>query len=179
ARWQKFAGREALARGMPLRDLHAPLYIAVGTPADLSRAVKAGETVDVPLWASFLTGSTAYGGGLVLQARLRSWDTLGREQTTFTTRRDVTYRPWMSEALPPLSVPMPKDPGLAILSIELADTAGAVLHRNFTTFVVEGSAPDEVTLADGRKAHVERTPAASFTGAHWSLKQWNVLDGLK
>jgi hypothetical protein len=24
-----------------------------------------------------------------------------------------------------------------------------------------------------------RTPAASFTGAQWSVKQWNVLDGLK
>jgi hypothetical protein len=164
---------------MTLRDLHSPLYVAVGTPAELSRAVEAGETVEVPLWASFLTGSTAYGGGLVLQARLRAWDTLGREQTTFTTRRAIAYRPWMSEALDPLAVPMPKDPGLAVLDVELADPGGAVLHRNFTTFVVEGAAPDEVTLADGRPAHVERTPAAAFTSAKWSLKQWNVLDGLK
>ena len=55
-RSEKFTGMDDLAGGMTLRDLHAPLYVAVGTPADLSRSVKAGETVDVPLWASFLTG---------------------------------------------------------------------------------------------------------------------------
>jgi hypothetical protein len=151
----------------------------VGTPADLSRSVKAGETVDVPLWASFLTGNTALGDRLGLLARLYGWDTLGRKQTTFTARRTVAYRPWMSEALPPLSVPMPKEPGVAVLAVELTDQAGLVLHRNFTTFVVEGAPPTEVTLADGRHAHVARTPPAKFSSARWSLKQWNVLDGLK
>ncbi len=178
-RSEKFTGMEDLVPGMTLRDLHASLYVAVGTPADLSRAVKAGETVEVPLWASFLTASTAYGRSLVLQARLREWDTLGRERTTFTTRRAVPYRPWMSEALEPLPVPMPREPGVAVLAVELTDQAGAVLHRNFTAFVVEGAPPDEVTLADGRRARVVRTPAASFASARWSLKQWNVLDGLK
>src|SRR5262249_24824275 len=178
-RSEKFTGLDDLVPGMTLRDLHSPLYVAVGTPADLSLAVKAGETVSVPLWASFLTASTAYGGGLVLQAWLRDWDTLGRERTTFTTRRAVPYRPWMSEALEPLSVPMPKEPGVAVLAVELTDQSGAGLHRNFTTFVVEGTAPDEVTLEDGRRARVVRTPAASFTGAKWSVKQWNVLGGLK
>ena len=57
-RSEKFTGLEDLVPGMTLRDLHAPFYVAVGTPADLSRAVKAGETVEVPLWASFLTGRT-------------------------------------------------------------------------------------------------------------------------
>jgi hypothetical protein len=178
-RSEKFTGMDDLAPGMTLRDLHAPLYIAVGTPADLSRSVKAGETVEVPLWASFLTGSTAYGDGLVLQTRLDAWDTLGRKQTTFTTRRAVAYRPWMSEALAPLSVPMPAEPGVAVLAVALSDRAGAVLHRNFTTFVIEGARPDEVTLADGRRAHVSRMDPAAFAGARWSIKQWNVLDGLK
>jgi hypothetical protein len=178
-RSEKFDGMGDLASGMTLRDLHAPLYVAVGASADLSRSVKAGETVEVPLWASFLTGSTAYGGGLALQARLREWDSLGRERTTFTTRRAIAYRPWMSEALPPLSVPMPKEPGVAVLAVELTDQGGAVLHRNFTTFVVEGARPDEVTLADGRRAHVARIDPKAFTDARWSLKQWNVLEGLK
>jgi hypothetical protein len=162
-----------------LRDLHTPLYVSVGASADLSRAVKAGETVEVPLWASFLTGSTAYGGGLVLQTRLDSWNSLGRKQTAFTTERAVAYRPWMSEALPPLSVPMPKEPGVAVLAVALTDRAGAVLHRNFTTFVVEGARPDEVTLTDGRRANVSRIDPKAFSDARWSQKQWNVLDGLK
>ncbi len=74
---------------------------------------------------------------------------------------------------------MPEEPGVAVLAVELTDRAGIVLHRNFTTFVVEGARPDEVKLADGRKAHVARTSPASFSSAKWSLKQWNVLDGLK
>jgi len=179
-RSEKFTGMEELAEGMTLRDLHAPLYVAVGAPADLSRSVQAGETVDVPLWASFLTGSTAFGDALVLRARLDGWNTLGRRLgATFTARRPVAYRPWMSEALPPLAVPMPKEPGVAVLAVELADRAGTVLHRNFTTFVVEGAPPDEVTLADGRRARVARIAPAGFSSARWSLKQWNVLDGLK
>jgi hypothetical protein len=178
-RSEKFTGMEELVPGMTLRDLHAPLYVAVGTPADLSRSVKAGETVDVPLWASFLTGSTAFGDALTLRARLEATDTLGRRQTTFTTSRSVPYRPWMSEALAPLPVPMPKEPGVALLAVELTDRAGAVLNRNFTTFVVEGARPDEVTLADGRRARVVRVDPARFSDAKWSLRQWNVLDGLK
>jgi hypothetical protein len=85
----------------------------------------------------------------------------------------------MSEALAPLSVPMPAEPGVAVLAVELTDRAGGVLHRNFTTFVVEGPRPDEVTLTDGRRAHVSRIDAARFSSARWTLKQWNVLDGLK
>ncbi len=178
-RTEKFTGLEDLVPGMTLADLHSPFYIAVGAPADLSRSVKAGETVDVPLWASFLTGDTALGDRLVLQARLYGWDTLGRKETSVTTRRTIAYRPWMSEALEPLSVAMPKEPGVAVLAVELTDQAGSVLHRNFTTFVVEGAPPDEVTLADGRHAHVARVDAAKFSSARWSVKQWNVLDGLK
>jgi hypothetical protein len=178
-RSEKVTGLEDFVEGMTLRDLHAPLYVSVGAPADLSRSVKVGETVDVPLWASFLTGDTAFGDALVLQARLYEWDTLGQKQTTFTTRRTIPYRPWMSEALPPLSVPMPKDPGVAVLAVELLDRAGFVLQRNFTTFVVDGNPPDEVTLADGRRAHVARIDPAKFSSARWSQKQWNVLEGLK
>jgi hypothetical protein len=148
-------------------------------PAELSRTVQAGDTVEVPLWASFLTGSSAFGDSLVLQARLDGWDTLGRKRATFTARRSVAHHPWMSEALEPLTVPMPEEPGVVVLAVELADQAGLVLHRNFTTFVVEGAPPDAVTLADGRAARVVRVGPAEFSSARWSLKQWNVLDGMK
>jgi hypothetical protein len=178
-RTEKTTGLEDLVEGMTLRDLHSPLYVAVGDPAELSRSVKAGDTVEVPLWASFLTGTTAFGDELALKVRLCAWDTLGREQTTFTGQRAVPYRPWMSEALSPLAVPMPKEPGVAVLAVELTDRAGFVLHRNFTTFVVEGTAPDQVTLGDGRRAHVARIPAGKPSSSKWSIKQWDVLDGLK
>jgi hypothetical protein len=85
----------------------------------------------------------------------------------------------MSEALTPLTVTMPNEPAVAVLTLQLEDAAGTVLHRNFTTFVVEGTAPTEVVVADGRRARVARVPAASYSGARWSQKTWNVLDGLK
>jgi len=178
-RSEKFTGMEDLVPGMSLRDLHAPLYVAVGTPADLSLSVKAGQTVEVPLWASFLTGDTAFGDTLVLHARLYGWDGLGRKQEHSSTSRTIAYRPWMSEALAPLSVTMPAEPGVAVLAALLTDRAGTVLSRNFTTFVVEGTPPEEVELADGRLAHVARMDPAGFASATWSLRQWNVLDGLK
>jgi hypothetical protein len=178
-RTEKLTGLEDLVPGMTLRDLHSPLYVAVGTTAELSRTVKAGESVEVPLWASFLSGSTAWGDGLVLQWHLDSWDTLGRKRTGAAASRPVAYRPWMSEALPPLKASMPEEPGVAVLAVALTDRAGSVLHRNFTTFVVEGARPDQVTLPDGKRAQVARVEAKQFSSARWSLKQWNVLDGLK
>jgi hypothetical protein len=178
-RSEKILGLEDFVGGMTLRDFHSPLYVAVGTSADLSRSVKAGETVEVPLWASFLTGTTPGGGALSIRARLHGWNSLGRKETYSTSTRAVAFRPWMSEALAPLSVTMPKEPGVAVLAVELTDPAGIVLHRNFTTFVVEGARAEETTLADGRKARLSRIDPAKYTSARWSRKQWNVLDGLK
>ena len=93
--------------------------------------------------------------------------------------RRVPYRPWMSEALAPLTVTMPGEPSVAVLSTRLEDAAGTVLHRNFTTFVVEGAMPREVALTDGRRARVARVTPASFSAAQWSGKSWAVMDGLK
>jgi hypothetical protein len=85
----------------------------------------------------------------------------------------------MTGPLDPLLVPMPNEPAVAILAVRLEDAAGTVLHRNFCTFVVEGDLPQETRLDDGRRARVIRIDPARFAGASWSLKQWNVLDGLK
>jgi hypothetical protein len=85
----------------------------------------------------------------------------------------------MSEALEPLSVTMPERARVAVLAIELTDQTGLVLHRNFATFVVEGAPPPEVSVGEMQRAQVARTDPASFTSAEWSLKQWNILDGLK
>jgi hypothetical protein len=59
------------------------------------------------------------------------------------------------------------------------DAAGAVLQRNFCTFAVDGSLGPDVRLDDRRSARVIRIAPAAFDSARWSLKQWNVMDGLK
>jgi hypothetical protein len=171
----KETGLGDLVEGMTLRDLHSPLYVAVGHP-DLSRAVQPGERVEVPLYASFLTGGTAVGDSLTLLADLVGWNALGERKRYGTYRARVPYRPWMSEPLmaqKPLIVAMPEERAVAVLAVRAVDHTGTVLHRNFTTFVIQGPTP--ASLADGRRVRVGSVPATAVGDAAWSLKQWTVL----
>src|SRR5687767_9443477 len=174
----KETGFEEIVEGMTLRDLHAPLYVAVGD-SSLSRSARPGERIDVPLYASFLTGITTFGDSLTLRAELRGWNALGEQKTYGTYVRRVPYRPWMSQPLAPLPVTMPNEAAVTVLGLRLEDAAGAVLHRNFTAFVVESELPTQVTLADGRRARIARVPAATVRDARWTLKQWTVLGDRK
>lgn len=178
-RSEKETGLGALVEGMSLRDLHAPLFVAAGDPEHLAMAVEPGQTVEVPLWASFMTGSEAYGDSLTLHIAMHGWNTLGEQKTYGTHRHAIPYRPWMSQALDTLPVTMPGEPGLFVLAVRLEDATGAVHHQNFTTFVAEGQPEGEMTIEGGRPAHVIRIDPAAFAEAEWSQKQWDVLDGLK
>jgi hypothetical protein len=165
-RSEKETGLGALVEGMSLRDLHAPVYVVVGD--SLSQSVAAGAKVRVPLYASFLTPS-ALGDSLTLRAELYGWNGLGERRVYSATTRRVPYRPWMTAALEPLDIAMPDEPAVLVLAVRLEDRAGAVLHRNFCTFVVEGETP---------KGAISINPAR-FSAASWSLRQWNVMDSLK
>ena len=171
-RSEKFTGLGDFVNGMSLRDLHAPLYISTGQ--EIVRDVDAGTTVTVPLFASFMTAGDELGASLMLHARLRSMDTLGNERVTFEDDVEIPFQPWMQAALDPLQVPMPEAPGLAVLELKLRDSTGHVHHRNFVSFVIQGSPPDVIA-----NARILRFSPNEFTAAEWSLKQWNVLDGLK
>src|SRR5438132_244368 len=78
-RSEKETGLGELVPGMTLRDLHAPVYVAVGD--ELSQSVPAGAKVRVPLYASFLTSSTALGDSLALRAELYGWNALAQRRT--------------------------------------------------------------------------------------------------
>ena len=174
----KETGLSGIVPGMSLRDLHAPLYIAVGD-SELAHGVSPGERVLVPLYASFLTGSSSFGDSLVLQVDLSGWNALGEHRTYQSLARTIPYRPWMSEPLAPLAVTMPREPALLVLATRLVDRSGTVLQRNFTTFVVQGGSPPLDTLADGTRVRSVHVAPAALADGHWSLKQWAVLDGLK
>jgi hypothetical protein len=163
---------------MSLRDLPGPFYLSTGS--DLCRDARPGQEVSVPLWASFLTGR-APAGPLRLRATLSGWDTLGRAQWYSQSFREIEFQPWLSKELEPLRATLPDHPALVVLSLILEDAAGLVLHRNFTTFLVaNGPAPrDEQLEFDGARVRLLRFAPSAFTAAQWSLKQWNVLDGLK
>ena len=178
-RSHKETGVGDLAPGMSLRDFHAPYYVAVGEPGALSRAVRPGESVSVPLWASFLGDAGTSVDSLTLHAELWGHNALGERKVYGTTTRRVARRPWSSTELAPLPLTMPNETAVAVLAVRLEDAAGTVLHRNFTTFVVGGDAPESATLADGRRARVARVPANAVASARWSGKRWEVLDGRK
>jgi galactose mutarotase-like enzyme len=167
----KETGLGGIVPGMSLRDLHAPMYIAVGDP-ELSRTVRPGEHVDVPLYASFLT-DRPYGDSLTLHTELYGWNSLGERHTWDTSETRVPYRPWLSRPLPPLAVTMPNEPATVVLATRLVDAKDSVLQRNFTTFVVEGTRPER------RNVRVATVPATTVRNAHWTLKQWTVLGDRK
>jgi hypothetical protein len=171
----KETGLGDLVPGMSLRDLHAPLYIAVGDSL-LSHDVAAGAHVDVPLYASFLSGSAAFGDTLMLRAELYGWNAYGERKVYGTYTRRVSYRPWMSTPLAPLTVTMPSEPSVAVLAVRLEDAAGTVLHRNFTSFVVAGAVPASGVMADGRRVRTASIGATAMADGRWSVKQWTVLD---
>ena len=176
-RSNKETGLGGLVPGMSLRDFHSPYYVAVGN--DLSTAVRAGESVSVPLWASLLADDRPGGDSLTLRWELNGWNSLGERRTYSTGMRVVPFRPYLSEALAPLSVTMPDETSVAVLAVRLEDRAGTALHHNFTTFVVDGAAAPERRLADGRRVRTSSVPAKQVSGSRWSGKSWTVLDGLK
>ena len=177
-RSEKFTGMGDLVKGMSLRDLHGAFYIA--SERELCRQVSPGQTVNVPLYASFMTDADV-GRQLVLKMKLSGWDKLGRSRSYWQDRRRIAYRPWMSKELKPVEVTMPEQPSLVILQFTLETTSGAILHRNFTTYLVadETSPRDETIELNRRTMRIVRFSPKEFAEARWSLKQWNVLEGLK
>jgi len=177
-RSEKYTGMTALAPGMSLKDLHSPYYVLADLP--LCSDAKAGSSVNVPLVASFMTDGEP-GTTLTLRTTLYELDDLGRNRPYSQSTKSVPFKPWSAEALDPLQVKLPDQPGLAILAFYLEDSSGSVLHRNFTTFRTrsDGADSDRVRTVDRKTVRTVTFAPASFTSAKWSQKQWNVLDGLK
>ncbi|HPG41957.1 MAG TPA: glycoside hydrolase family 2 TIM barrel-domain containing protein [bacterium] len=177
-RSNKYTGLEEIVPGMTLNDLHGAFYISTGQ--DICRAVNPGAVVSVPLFASFMTDHYA-GAELLLKTELAFCDNLGRQSVIPQQDIKILGAPWMNRELEPLAVTMPNTPGLAILRLVLQDAAGSALHHNFTSFVVGNSpSPRRETLSSGDDVfEVLRFAPASFTTAQWSVKEWNVLEGLK
>ena len=177
-RSDKVTGLGELAAGMTLKDFHSPFYLA--TEARLCRQVTPGETIQVPLYASFLTDQPV-GNTLTLKTKLYGWNNLGQKRTYSRSTVSVPYKPWMSKELEPLKIKMPAESGVAVLTLTLQNAAGNVLSRNFTTYLVSDrpSARSETINSEGEKIKVVRFAPDSFEKAEWSLKQWNVMEGLK
>ena len=174
-RSDKFTGLDEIVSGMSLRDLHAPFYLATG--GDLCRDVEPGQKVSVPLWASFMSDLSP-SPKLTVRAMLTGFDRFGAWKFHSATDQEIAFQPWLTREVAPIEISMPDDPGLAVLNIVLESESGAVLQRNFCAFVVGGqtAAPRDETVGNLR---LLRFAPQTFSKAEWSLKQWDVLDGLK
>ena len=176
-RTNKETGVGDLTPGMSLRDFHSDFYVSTGN--EISRSVKPGEKISVPLYASFYSARTDLGDHLNLKIKLHGFDALGEARTWLDSTIQVPYKPWMQQELPALSLDMPNEKAALTLSMTLTDVAGNALHHNSAHYIVEAPLPSEMTLQNGKKAWlVSRKPLELATG-HWSQKIWNVLDGLK
>lgn len=176
-RGPKETGLGDLVEGMSLRDFHSPWYLSTGQT--ICQTVGPGQTVRLPLFASFLSGRTDLGPSLTLRTELYGWDALGQKRYFSSAQREVPYQPFFTGRLDSLAVVMPGERAVLVLAMVLTDPAGTVLHRNFVAFVVDAPVADRLILPDGKKARLARVPAAAFQRATWSGPQGSVLNGKK
>lgn len=175
-RSEKETGVGELVEGMGIKDFHSDIYISAGN--EISKSVKLKEEVSVPLYLSVMTDKDL-GKSLNLKVQLYGYDALGQKKTWGSLTKTIPYQAWAQKELEPIKLTMPDEKSVVIAAMILEDNAGNVVHRNFTTFIVEGNAPTEMTLLSGKKAKLISIEPKNFSDARWSKKQWNVLDGLK
>ncbi|MCB9320097.1 MAG: glycoside hydrolase family 2 [Lewinellaceae bacterium] len=165
-RTQKFTGIEEMVPGMTLKDWHDPYYISTGV--DICREAMTGSSVEVPLFASFMTGDVPE--GLILEWKITGTSTTGDQVIGSRGTLPLPSKPWMQQSVGPLKVTMPEYPGVYTLSWELKAGDDASLHHNFLNFIVFGKE---------KAARIVDIPVKDFSAADWSVKQWEVLDGKK
>jgi hypothetical protein len=166
-RSRKFTGLEELVEGMELNDLHSYIYLAPGV--DLCQDIRTGQTVQIPVRLSVMTDDVP-GEEVTLLRKLYGWNSSGEMIEVSNDESKLLLQPWVQKDLDELEVVMPSWPGLLICSMQLTDANGELMHSNFTTFNVKGGENhgDRITFQPN-----------DFTDQQWSLKQWNILDGLK
>ena len=168
-RTEKETGLGEIMEGMSLNDLHAAVYLSTGN--EICRTVNGGESIEVPLYLSSMTGKDL-GENLIVSYDMSISDMIGETHKAFEGSLMVDYTPWMQKEVLVLPLEIPDMAGVATLKLSVSDQAGNILHRNFMHFEI---------LSDQKLAGVEvlSVPAGDFLRAEWSRKQWNVLEGKK
>jgi hypothetical protein len=172
-RSEKFTGLRAF-NGMTLQDLHQPIQI---TPdIELCKDVLPGQTVEIPLWLSVFTDRIPAQTG-ELSYFLRWINSAGEEKIGPVSRVPVSLKAWSWGTIDPLNITMPPEDGLAVLYLSMNTPGGVGINKNFSTFRIktgEGNGwtehPQQYRIAFKPGSFVEQT---------WSVKQWDVMDGLK
>ncbi len=173
-RSEKFTGLSDFIPDMDLNHLHSDTYLSTGS--DLCRSGEPGSTVEVPMYLSVITDKVP-SSHYILDYELSGRDHHGKFRHHFLKSIEIESSPYFNGELDPLSFELPQTPGLYHLKLRLRDKNAYIYHLNFTSFLVEES-EKESPEADGQMKSLTFSPA-SFVEESWSLRQWNILDGLK
>ena len=169
-RTKKYTGLEDMVSGMTDKDFHSLFYLSTGN--DICTTVKGGETLEVPLIMSAMSGKAMRGNQLFIEYSVDFMDKTGENQTLTADKITFDYQPWMQKTLNPLKIKVPETAGLGIIKLTLKDADGAVLHHNFYNFIVKS------TQNKANTTILEVKPNAYKKG-EFAVKKWDVLDGLK
>ena len=153
-------GYQDFCRGMSLRDLHSADFIAVDCAP--TRTVNAGEEITTPL---VMSSFSDVNHGKACKLRWELWhDGLEGRVTDASGERELPVFGYGAAALEALTVRMPDENAVAVLSLYLINEAGVVISRNFTTFDVRAALP----------AHLAETPVCDGRAEGFELT-WNAL----
>lgn len=175
-RSEKETGVGELVEGMAIKDFHSDIYLSTGN--EISKTVKPKEEVSVPLYLSSMTDKDV-GKSLNLRVEMYGYDALGEKKNWGKISKVIPYKAWEQTTLEPLKLTMPNEKSVVIVALFLEDNAGNIIHRNFTTFIVEANSPTEMTLLNGKKAKLLSVEPKNFSDTRWTKKQWDVLEGAK
>ena len=175
-RSEKDTGVGEMVDGMGIKDFHSDVYLSTGN--EISRSVKPKEEVLIPLYLSSMTDKEL-GSSLNLKVKMYGYDALGQKKMWGEMTKNVPYQAWIQKELEPLKLTMPDEKAVVTVSLVLEDNGGNVVHRNFTTMIVEGNTPFEMKLLNGKTAKILTIEPKNFSDSKWSKKQWNVLEGAK
>jgi hypothetical protein len=169
-RSMKYTGLNEIANGMEDKDFHSLFYVSTGQ--DITQAAVTGSSVNVPIFISCQTGEPLPQSKIMLEYQLTGIDELGNKGDFEVSSNTFNYEPWMQKREKALSVQMPETNGLYTLKLVMKDMSGRVLHHNFMSFKVGGGKLPEERLI------IEALPK-EITKSQWSVKSWEVMDGLK
>ncbi|MCK4745871.1 MAG: glycoside hydrolase family 2, partial [Bacteroidales bacterium] len=178
-RTEKFIGLSGFIPDMKLNHLHSQVYLSTGS--ELCRLVQPGDSAEVPLYLSTMTHNVP-ANHFILDYELSGRDKTGKFRHIFLSSTKIASSPYFNGEVDPLKIELPSTPGLYHLALRLRDENAFVYHLNFTSFLVEEPKepddPAEPADPSGSDHTISFAPA-SFSDAYWTLKQWNILDGLK
>ena len=169
-RTPKYDGLSDIVEGMKISDFHSPYYVEC-TNYLFTRTE--GGKVSAPLYVSIMTDKDP-GALTIIDTDLIGWDALGEKHDYWNVSVPVKFEPYLHAVISDGEIDIPAEDGLYIYRMVLKDGNGTVLHRNFTTFRVEG-----VKSPEAENTSFVPFPVDSYIAKDWTVKDSLVMGGLK